>query len=100
MRASWGLPKICEGGPSSSRHAGGYAGRGSGGSPFGTFTFSMSVREFLRQATTIKFNSMNFLLYPKKDLLHLLFHLCLFIEDYFHVRIKSKDMLLSELSNQ
>ncbi len=63
------------------------------------FFFDNRAKEYILQSLTKKFTYIDFSVFPKEDIQNLLFHLSLFIQNYFHVEIKSKELLFSELSH-
>ncbi len=63
-----------------------------------TSFFTSRAREYVLHSLTVKFTSIDLSIYPGEDILNLLFHLSLFIQNYFHIAIKSKTLLISELS--
>lgn len=63
-----------------------------------TVTFTNNTWEFILHSMQIKFLAIDHSSFPSDDIKNLLFHLTLFIENYFHINIKSKNLLLSELS--
>lgn len=60
------------------------------------FSFGERTAEFIRLSLTRKFGELTHGRYPAVELLHLIFYLTLFVENYFRVEIKSKKMLLQE----
>ncbi len=63
-----------------------------------TISFNKTVKEFIFQSLAKKFTSIDHSLYPSIHILDLLFAITLFIENYYHVEIKPKDLLIAELS--
>lgn len=61
----------------------------------GGFLFTARAREFMLLSLSRKFGAIDHSLYDREEISGLLFHLCLFIESYFHVGIKSKGLLFS-----
>lgn len=57
---------------------------------------SAGLDDYLRAALGSKFSATDHSLFDREDALHLLFHLVLFTESYFHVEIKSKGMLFDQ----
>jgi DNA repair protein RecO (recombination protein O) len=58
------------------------------------------TREFIAQSMKNKFSLIDHSGFPSKNILDLLFSITLFIESYYHVEIKPKSLLISELSRQ
>ncbi len=63
-----------------------------------TVLFSKITREFIFQSMKNKFTSIDHSFFPSQNILDLLFSITLFIESYYHVEIKPKSLLMSELS--
>jgi DNA repair protein RecO (recombination protein O) len=57
---------------------------------------SAETADYIIQSLEKKFNTIPNKQYDAGNLLHLLFYLSLFIENYFHIEIKSKGMLFAE----
>jgi len=57
-----------------------------------------SAVDFIKTSFANKFNSINHSDFCKKNNLDLLFYLTLFLENYFHSEIKSKDFVFNEVS--
>ncbi len=62
------------------------------------YIFRDRARAFVEKSLKMKFSAIDMRIFPREDALHLLFHLSLFTQNYFHVELKSKEMLISELS--
>ncbi len=60
--------------------------------------FDISIRDYLYQTLGTKFTSIDLSKYNENEILKFFFHLCLFLQSYFHIELKSKDMLISEFS--
>jgi DNA repair protein RecO (recombination protein O) len=56
---------------------------------------SLRTKNFMQEALTTKFHLMNHEQYNARDILDLIYHLALFIENYFHIHLKSKEFILS-----
>jgi DNA repair protein RecO (recombination protein O) len=63
-----------------------------------TVSFNKLTRDFISQSMENKFSSIDHSGYPSKNILDLLFSITLFIENYYHIEIKPKSLLISELS--
>lgn len=55
-----------------------------------------NVLNFIRLSASRKFSSMNLELVSRENILDLLFCLCLFVERYFNIELKTKSMVLSK----
>ena len=60
--------------------------------------FTGQVREFLYRSLNTKFTLLDTSGFNGKEIVKLLYHLCIFIQGYFHIELKSKDLLISEFS--
>ena len=56
---------------------------------------SMISMEFIRKSLSVKFSAMDLDLYSSDSMLDMLFAECMFLEGYFHTRLKSKEMIFS-----
>lgn len=54
------------------------------------------TKNFILVSLKYKYSSINQSIYKSDDILDLLFHLSIFIENYFHIQIKSKEFIFSE----
>jgi DNA repair protein RecO len=63
-----------------------------------TISLDKTAKEFIFQSLKKKFASIDHSLYPSNYILDLLFAITLFIENYYHVEIKPKQLLINELS--
>lgn len=54
------------------------------------------AREFLHESLRKKYSDITLSMFSGKDISDLFFSLCLFIQAYFHIQLKSKDMLIPE----
>lgn len=63
-----------------------------------TVTFSCSTMDYLMTSLNIKFLAIDHSSFNGNDIQNLLFHLTLFIENYFHINIKSKNLFFSEIN--
>ena len=57
---------------------------------------SARLGDYLRATLGSRFSATDHSIFQREDALHLLFHLVLFTESYFHVEIKSKGMLFDQ----
>ena len=62
------------------------------------YIFKNRAQVFIDKSLSRKFSAIDTQFFPQDDVLHLLFQLCLFTQNYFHIELKSKEMLFSELS--
>lgn len=63
-----------------------------------TISLHKTAKEFILESLKKKFSSINHSAYPSSHILDLLFTITLFIENYYHVEIKPKQLLINELS--
>jgi DNA repair protein RecO (recombination protein O) len=63
-----------------------------------TIFLNRMIKKFIHESLSNKFTSINHSYYPSDNITNFLFSLTLFIENYYHIEIKSKDMLIRELS--
>ncbi len=61
----------------------------------GSLALGRDAREFIRQSLVSKYAAINHAHYDSAEILNIVFYLALFIENYFHAELKSKDMLFS-----
>ncbi len=59
---------------------------------------SMTSMEYIRKSLATKFTAMKLELYDGDSMLDMLFAECMFIENYFHTRLKSKEMIFSGIA--
>ena len=57
-----------------------------------------SVMDYMTNAARIKFSGIDHAAYSRGSIMDLLFYLSLFIENYFHIILKSKEFILSQNS--
>ncbi|MBN2040834.1 MAG: DNA repair protein RecO [Spirochaetes bacterium] len=63
-----------------------------------TISFGSSIKNYIIESLKKKYSLIDYSLYSSASVLNLLFSMTLFIEDYYHIKIKPKDLLISELS--
>ncbi len=61
-----------------------------------TPSLSRSVLDFIKSSATKKFSAMNLDAASREQMLDMLFVLCMFVERYFNVNLKTKSMVLSK----
>ena len=75
-------------------------GRCAGSVKSKTVSFNKITKEYIFQSLNKKFGSIDHSSFGSTNLLTFLFSLTLFIENYYHVEIKPKGLLLAELSEK
>lgn len=58
--------------------------------------FTSGTGEFLQRVAVKKFKDIDHSIFSKEELHHVLFSLCMFVENYFHILLKSKELLFSD----
>ncbi|HON79783.1 MAG TPA: DNA repair protein RecO [Spirochaetota bacterium] len=58
-------------------------------------SFSAGTGDFLQRAVTRKFRDIDHSVFSAEELHHVLFSMCIFVEHYFHIMLKSKELLFS-----
>jgi DNA repair protein RecO (recombination protein O) len=62
------------------------------------YIFKNRTMDFIDKSLSKKFSAIDPRIFPEEEVLHLLFQLTLFTQNYFHIELKSKEILISELS--
>ncbi len=63
-----------------------------------TIPFDKIAKQYIHESLTSKFVSIDHSKFPSTNIINLLFSITLFIENYYHIEIKPKDLLITELS--
>ena len=64
------------------------------------YIFKNRIQIFIDKSLTGKFSAIDMQYFPPEEVIHLFFQLCLFTQNYFHIELKSKEMLITEISRR